>query len=332
MNEDPHIPVLIGPLVDAVTPVAGVWIDGTFGAGGYARALMAAGASRVIGIDRDPDVLAAAGRWADEFDGRVTLHGGCYSQMVEIAAGAGAPQVDGVVLDIGVSSMQIDQASRGFSFMSDGPLDMRMAQSGRSAADIVNTAAEAEIADILFRYGEERASRRIARNMVRARDEADITTTGALAKIIEQSLPRPKPGQPHPATRSFQALRIAVNDELGELARGLSAAETVLKPGGHLAVVSFHSLEDRMVKRFMQIRSGNAPRANRFAPEEHKDEARFALVTRKAVAADDHEVAANPRARSAKLRVAKRTDAPAGEIDASAIGLPHVAPRHGGRL
>lgn len=332
MNDAPHIPVLIDPLIDAVAPVSGIWLDGTFGAGGYAKALLAAGATRVIGIDRDPNVLATAGSFAAEFGDRIMLCGGRYGAMDQIARDEGVPEIDGVVLDIGVSSMQIDQAERGFSFMQDGPLDMRMEQSGPSAADLVNDADEGQLADILFRYGEERASRRIARNIVKARAEAAIVNTRALAKIIESALPRPKPGQPHPATRSFQALRIAVNDELGELARGLMAAEAVLKPGGFLAVVTFHSLEDRIVKKFLQARSGNAPRANRYAPETEADAARFALVTRKAVTASDEELSRNPRARSAKLRVARRLDTPAGVIDAHAIGLPHIAPRHGDRL
>jgi len=326
MSDAPHIPVLIEPLIKGVSPVSGTWLDGTFGAGGYARALLEAGASRVIGIDRDPDVLSAAKSWIDE---RITLLPGTFSGLDQIAEAAGAPQLDGIVLDIGVSSMQLDQAARGFSFMADGPLDMRMSQAGISAADIVNQASEGDLADILFRFGEERASRRIARNILAARKAGDILSTRALAQILEKSLPRAKPGQPHPATRSFQALRIAVNDELGELARGLVAAEAVLKPGGFLAVVTFHSLEDRIVKRFIQARSGKTPNASRHQPEAVSEMPRFESVTRKAVAPDEDEVAANPRARSAKLRIARRLDAPAGIVAASEIGVP-MMPSLGG--
>ncbi len=325
MTDAPHIPVLIEPLIEAVSPVSGVWLDGTFGAGGYARALIAAGAARVIGVDRDPDVLAKAAAFASEFGEALTLVDGRYGQLDAICAELGVDGLDGVVLDIGVSSMQIDQAARGFSFQKDGPLDMRMEQSGPSAADLVNTADEAELADILFQYGEERASRRIARNICKARAKAEILTTAALAEIVEQSLPRAKPGQPHPATRSFQALRIAVNDELGELARGLIAAERLLKPGGFLAVVTFHSLEDRVVKRFMQAASGAAPNANRFAPAAQEAPPRFEQKSRKAVGPTPAEIERNPRARSAKLRVARRLSAPALKVDLKALGLPPLS-------
>jgi 16S rRNA (cytosine1402-N4)-methyltransferase len=220
--------------------------------------------------------------------------------------------------------MQLDQAERGFSFMADGPLDMRMSGAGTSAADIVNAASEAELADILFHYGEERAARRIAKAIVKARAERPITRTRELAAIVEGCLPRPKPGQSHPATRTFQALRIAVNDEFGELVAGLEAAERALKPGGRLAVVSFHSLEDRVVKRFLQSRSGTAGRGSRHAPETREEAPRFEAVA-KSVEADAEELARNPRARSARLRVARRTAAPAGPSDRAALGLPkHV--------
>jgi 16S rRNA (cytosine1402-N4)-methyltransferase len=218
--------------------------------------------------------------------------------------------------------MQIDQAERGVSFQKDGPLDMRMGADGRTAADLVNRAPEAEIADILYQYGEERASRRIARAIVAARAMAPFDTTLQLAAVIERVLPRPKPGQPHAATRSFQALRIAVNDELGELARGLVAAEAALAPGGLLAVVTFHSLEDRVVKRFLQLRGGSAPRGSRHAPETEADVPRFALTPRQAILPSEAEIAANPRARSAKLRLARRLDAPAGAVDPAGLGLP----------
>ena len=329
MREAAHIPVLIEPLIEGVAPVGGVWLDGTFGAGGYTKALLAAGATRVIGVDQDPDVLRDAADWAEALGERLTLISGRFGDLDALVGEAGAPELDGVVLDIGVSSMQIDQAERGFSFMADGPLDMRMRQTGESAADIVNAASEKELADILYKFGEERASRRIAKNIVKARAAGDIVTTKALADIVTASLPRAKPGQPHPATRSFQALRIAVNDELDELVRGLIAAEAVLKPGGFLAVVTFHSIEDRIVKRFIQTRSGNAPRANRYAPEEASEAPRFTPITKRAVVPTDSEIAANPRARSAKLRIARRLNTPSGRVDAAALGVPHIVPRRG---
>ncbi len=312
----PHIPVLLRPLLRAVAPVSGVWLDGTFGAGGYTRALLAAGADKVIAVDRDPSVFAMASDWAAPYGDRLEMVEGAFSHLDKYGS-----DLDGVVLDIGVSSMQLDQAERGFSFMKDGPLDMRMSAQGMTAADLVNEVDEVTLADILYTYGEERASRRIAKAIAAARP---ITRTLELAKIIEGCLPRPKPGQSHPATRSFQALRIAVNDEYGELAEGLEAAERALKPGGKLAVVSFHSVEDRMVKRFIQARSGTGGRVNRYAPEPEQTQAQFSPVTRKAVGPDDQELLENPRARSAKLRIAERTDAPAGAVDRKAIGMPFL--------
>ena len=318
-DQAPHIPVLLRPLLAAVAPVRGVWLDGTFGAGGYSRALLEAGAEKVIGVDRDPLAFEMAAPWAGNWGARLELVQGVFSRLDEYAQG-----LDGVVLDIGVSSMQIDQAERGFSFMKDGPLDMRMSQEGRSAADIVNTADEDELADILFHYGEERASRRIARAIARARAEAPITTTLRLAELVEGCLPRAKPGQSHPATRSFQALRIAVNDEYGELVGGLEAAERALRPGGQLAVVTFHSVEDRIVKRFFTARSGGGGRGSRHAPDIAKAAPQFTQASRKAIGPDDQELAENPRARSAKLRVGQRTDAPAGAVDRRALGMPQL--------
>lgn len=323
MTPPPHVPVLIEPLLRLVAPVAGTWLDGTFGAGGYARALLRAGAARVIGVDRDPAALAEARAWA-EAEG-IELVEGRFGALDRIAEDAGALPLAGVVLDIGVSSMQIDRAERGFSFQKEGPLDMRMEGEGPRAADLVARLPEAALADVIYQYGEERAARRIARAIVAARVEAPIETTGRLAGIVAGCLPRPKPGQPHPATRTFQALRIAVNDELGELARGLEAAERALGEGGALAVVTFHSLEDRIVKRFLQLRSGAGPGGSRHAPEVARAAPRFRLVTRKAVEPDAAEVAANPRARSARLRVARRTAEPAGPVDPTALGLPAVA-------
>lgn len=322
-SDTPHVPVLIDAILRECAPIEGVWLDGTLGAGGYTRELLKAGAGRVIGIDRDPLALKLAESWAAPYGDRVRLMEGTFSDLDRLAGEA----LDGVVLDLGVSSMQLDQPERGFSFMKDGPLDMRMSQSGPSAADLVNGAAEGVLADILYQFGEERASRRIAHAIVAARAQEPIVTTARLAEIIARCLPRPKPGQSHPATRSFQAIRIAVNAEFQELADGLAAAERALKPGGLLAVVTFHSLEDRVVKRFLQLASGHEANANRYAPARADTAARFDMVTRKAVAPDEAEVARNPRARSAKLRVARRTTAPAKAIAAAELGLPEIRER-----
>ncbi|MEM6758240.1 MAG: 16S rRNA (cytosine(1402)-N(4))-methyltransferase RsmH [Pseudomonadota bacterium] len=319
MAGGPHIPVLIDAILDACAPVSGTWLDGTFGAGGYTRALLDAGAAQVIAVDRDPLAFEMAASWTAAYEDRITLQPGVFSQLDTYGAG-----LDGVVLDLGVSSMQLDRAERGFSFMQDGPLDMRMSQDGPSAADVVNSADEGVLADILFHYGEERASRRIARAIITARP---ITTTLELAAIIEKCLPRAKPGQSHPATRSFQALRIAVNNEYDELYKGLMASERALKPGGQLAVVTFHSVEDRMVKRFLTARAGQGGNANRYAPATEQPEAAFVMTRRKAIVPSAAEIAANPRARSAKLRVATRTDAPSGAIDPKSIGMPQVKGR-----
>ncbi len=315
----PHIPVLLRPLLKAVAPISGRWLDGTFGAGGYTRALLDAGADQVIAVDRDPLAFQMAKDWAAEYGERLVQQQGVFSRMDEYAQ-----DLDGVVLDLGVSSMQLDLAERGFSFMKDGPLDMRMSQDGPSAADLVANLSEEELADILYLYGEERASRRIARAIAKARSLEPITTTLQLAAIVESCLPRPKPGQSHPATRSFQALRIAVNAEYDELFQGLLAAERALKPGGLLAVVTFHSVEDRMVKRFFQHRAGKTGRANRYAPEMEEVPAQFEIVTRKAVGPDDQELAENPRSRSARLRVARRTDAAPAPITPRELGMPQL--------
>ena len=314
----PHVPVLLAPLLRAVAPVRGRWLDGTFGAGGYARGLIEAGAAQVIGVDRDPAVFEMARAWAAEYGERLMLKQGNFSDLDRLAHGP----LDGVVLDLGVSSMQIDQAARGFSFLRDGPLDMRMSQEGQTAADLVNNADEKLLADILYHYGEERASRRIARAIARARAAQPIETTLQLAEIIASCLPRQKPGQSHPATRSFQAIRIAVNDEFGQLIAGLEAAERALAPGGRLAVVTFHSLEDRVVKRFLQARAGGGGQGSRHAPEVTPEPARFTLTPRRAIAPGPDELARNPRARSARLRLATRTDRPAGPVDRAGLGLP----------
>lgn len=318
-SRNPHIPVLLDAILEACAPISGHWLDGTFGAGGYARGLLSAGAERVTGVDRDPAVFEMAAEWSDEYGQRLSLVEGTFSDLDQYVD---AP-LEGVVLDLGVSSMQLDQAERGFSFMGNGPLDMRMSQAGTSASDILAEAEEELLADILYHYGEERASRRIARAIVAARKEAPITTTAALVAIVERCLPRPKPGHSHPATRTFQALRIAVNDEFGQLVEGLEAAERALKPGGWLAVVSFHSLEDRVVKRFFQERSGKSPGNSRYQPELRADAPRF-QARNKAIPPSADEIAQNSRSRSANLRVGRRTDAPAGDVDRAKLGLPKL--------
>jgi len=318
-SERRHIPVLLQAILDHVAPVSGVWVDGTLGAGGYAKGLLDAGAKKLIGIDRDPLAHELAGVWAADYGDRVALHQTTFSKLDEVA-----DQVDGVVLDLGVSSMQLDLAERGFSFQGDGPLDMRMSQTGRSAKELVNELDEAQIADIIYLYGEDRASRRIAKAIVKARELAPIETTGRLAEIIQSVMPRPKPGQSHPATRSFQAIRIAVNDEFGELVAGLEAAERALKPGGLLAVVSFHSLEDRVVKRFMRLRAGEAGGGSRYAPAQVPEPATFQLINKKAIGPNAQELEDNPRSRSALLRLARRTDVPARDVSAKTVGAPQL--------
>ncbi|HEX5264594.1 MAG TPA: 16S rRNA (cytosine(1402)-N(4))-methyltransferase RsmH [Phenylobacterium sp.] len=301
----PHVPVLLDEVVDALQPHAGkTLVDGTFGAGGYTRALLKAGAS-VIAFDRDPTARRfAEGLPADRF----RLVQGRFSEL-DTETGPGA--VDGVVLDIGVSSMQLDEADRGFSFMRDGPLDMRMAADGPTAADLVNETETAELARILFVYGEERESRRIARAIVKRREEQPFTRTLELAEFIEKALGGRRGAKVHPATRSFQAIRIAVNEELSELEAGLVAAERALKTGGRLCVVTFHSLEDRIVKTFMAVRAGKTPGGSRHAPPvEAAATPSFQLLFNGAQGPSEAELAANPRARSAKLRAAVRTDAP----------------------
>ncbi len=304
----PHIPVLLDEVIAALEPQPGsLVIDATFGAGGYTRRLLDMGAT-VHAFDRDPDALALGADWPETRSDppRLVLHARRFSEMVEAMASAGIASVSGLVMDIGVSSMQLDQAARGFAFASDGPLDMRMSQEGPSAADFVNEADEADIADVLYRYGEERQSRRVARAIVAARP---LGTTGELARVVRKALGY-RPGAPKdPATRSFQAIRIHVNGELDELEAGLRAAEALLGNGGRLAVVCFHSLEDRMVKQFLRDASGAAAGASRHLPQAQQEPARFALLG-KAVRAGEAELARNPRARSAVLRAALRTDCP----------------------
>ena len=317
-----HIPVLLEDVLSALcVKEGGVYLDGTFGAGGYARALLARGAE-VIALDRDPVAVAGGETLVEASGGRLRLLQGRFGELDAIARRLGAPPLDGVVLDIGVSSMQIDDASRGFSLRLDAPLDMRMENAGRTAAGVLAEDDEETIANILFYYGEERAARRIARAIVADRVAAPYESTLQLARMIERVAPA-RPGElTHPATRSFQALRIAVNDELGELARGLFAAEAALAPAGRLAVVTFHSLEDRIVKQFFARRSGRGQAASRLLPGEPKPAApTFLAGAGRAIAPGERERAENPRSRSAKLRFGERTSAPALGVDADLVAL-----------
>ncbi|RMF09250.1 MAG: 16S rRNA (cytosine(1402)-N(4))-methyltransferase RsmH [Alphaproteobacteria bacterium] len=316
----PHVPVLLKEVLDVLAPADGeVFVDGTFGAGGYSRAILEAANCTVWAIDRDPAVAPLADRLHRAFPGRFHFLSGCYGEMEALLAAAGVERVDGIVLDIGVSSMQLDTAERGFSFQAEGPLDMRMGSEGPMAADVVNTATAEDLADILYKYGEERQSRRIARAIVAVRADRPFSRTGELARVVEKAVGR-KPGKAvHPATRTFQALRIYINDELGELERGLAAAERLLRPGGRLCVVSFHSLEDRIVKTFLRERSGDAEGVSRHLPAVASARApSFRQVGRKAIRPGADEIAVNPRARSARLRAAVRTDAPAWGIGGAA--------------
>ncbi|HBC15859.1 MAG TPA: 16S rRNA (cytosine(1402)-N(4))-methyltransferase [Erythrobacter sp.] len=310
MTGAPHIPVLLDEVIAALDPQPGdVVIDATFGAGGYTRALLERGAT-VHAFDRDPDAIAAGEAWPEtKVDPpRLVLHPHRFSEMAEVMTAAGVARIDGVVMDIGVSSMQLDQAHRGFAFSSDGPLDMRMSQDGESAADFLNTADEKSIADVLYLYGEERQSRRVARAIVAARP---LETTGELARIVRKALGYKPHDKKDPATRTFQAVRIHINGELDELSHGLSAAERLLCEGGRLAVVSFHSLEDRIVKRFLREAS-STPSASRHVPLAAQDDPVFLQVS-KAIKPGEAEIERNPRARSSVLRHATRTAVPARE-------------------
>lgn len=304
----PHVPVLLVEVIAALAVAPGeTHVDGTFGAGGYTRAMIEKGAARVYAFDRDPDAVTEGEALAASSGGRLTLVPERFSRMRQALADRNVDEVDGVTLDIGVSSMQLDRAERGFSFQSDGPLDMRMGQDGTSAADFLNHAPEEEIADVIYRYGDEPKSRRIARAIVAARP---LERTGQLAEIVRKALGWHQGMKKDPATRTFQAIRIHLNEELQELEGGLEAAEQVLKPGGRLAVVTFHSLEDRMVKRFLKERSGDVPSGSRHlpVPTDKRPDSTFEAVA-KPVRAGEAEVKANPRARSATLRVARRTSA-----------------------
>lgn len=310
MSSAPHIPVLGREAIAHLAPrEAGIYVDATFGAGGYSRAILEVPGTRLIAIDRDHTAITGGAELVERSGGRLTLVEDRFSNLAEVCAAQGIETIDGVVMDVGVSSMQLDQAGRGFSFRLDGPLDMRMGQVGPTAADVVARASEGDLADIIYQLGEERQSRRIARAIVADRQETPFTTTRSLADLIGRIV-RSKPGDIHPATRTFQALRIFVNEELEELQTALAAAERVLKPGGRLVVVSFHSLEDRIVKNFLSERSKTGG-GSRHLPEVAQVPPSFQLLTRRPVIAGEDEVAQNPRARSAKLRAAERTIAPA---------------------
>ena len=323
-----HIPVLYEPMLSLLDPQENdVIVDGTFGAGGYSRGILEAADCTVIGIDQDPDAIRGARDMLRDFGPRLRLVHGRYADMeAHVASVASSVDVkggvDGVVLDIGVSSMQLDQEGRGFSFRNNGPLDMRMSQSGPTAADLVNGLAEEEIASLLWRFGEEKKSRAIARAIVARRLEAPFRETADLAALIEKINPKRHSDKIHPATRSFQALRIYLNDELGQLLAGLNAAGRILKPGGRLVVVSFHSLEDRIVKAFLRAQSGRVPNQSRHLPPVKKEMAPgFQIINPKPVKASESEIELNKRARSAVLRAALRTEAPFREMDEAALGL-----------
>lgn len=322
-NHSDHYPVMLEEVLDALSlKPEGVYVDGTFGAGGYSRAILKKNISMLWAIDRDPAVTETAKKLANEFQNKFCLLQGCFSDMERLLKESGQKYVDGIVLDIGVSSMQLDQAERGFSFMRDGPLDMRMGGDGMTAADVINNTDENELADIIYKYGEERASRRIARAIVNARLEKRFDRTLELSKVIEKAVggPKYKKGkrQIHGATRTFQALRIYVNDELGELRKGLKAAEKILAPGGRLCVVTFHSLEDRIVKDFFKLRSGDVSLGSRHMPMQDNSlpEPTFEMLFRGGKKASSDEIKLNIRSRSAKLRAAVRSSAPAWPLEA----------------
>jgi 16S rRNA (cytosine1402-N4)-methyltransferase len=323
-----HIPVMLSEVLAALAPKDGeVVIDGTLGAGGYAVAVLEAARCTVVAIDRDPDAIASARSLEQRFSGRLHLVLGRFADMENIAKTQGYAAVDGVMLDLGVSSMQLDEAARGFSFMQDGPLDMRMGKEGPTAADVVNLLPERELAAVIAVLGEERRARAVARAIVARRDEQPILTTLDLADIVARVLGRKHDETKHPATRTFQALRLYVNGELEELAKGLGAAERLLKEGGRLVVVTFHSLEDRIAKRFFASRGAPEPRGSRHLPEKAPriSAPSFRLLNKRPVSPTKEEIRANPRARSARLRAGERTGAPPHALDLAALGVPRLA-------
>ncbi len=332
MTNQAHIPVMGDAAVAALCPRDnGIYVDGTFGAGGYTRKILDAANCRVIGFDRDPTAIAKAQGWVKDYGERLTLIERPFGEMAEALAEIGITAIDGLVLDLGVSSMQLDEGERGFSFMNPGPLNMRMDgdEQGLTAKRVVAEASEAQLADIIHFYGEDRKARSIARHIIRARNEKEITTTQELADIIVKAAGPVRPDRIHPATRSFQALRIFVNDELGQLVEALLGAEKILRQHGRLVVVTFHSLEDRIVKRFLKQRSGDIANPSRHLPQGAAGPApSFQLASKKAFLPSDREIAENARARSAKMRVALRTNAPAPPIPADfnqRLGMPQTS-------
>ena len=319
-----HVPVLLPEMLRALAPRAGeTYIDATFGAGGYSGAILAAvGDARVLAIDRDPDAIAAGAALLARYPARLILRQGAFGDLDLIARDAGVTPIAAVVLDIGISSVQVDDPERGFSFQRDGPLDMRMAQEGPTAADFVNTAPEAELADVIFRLGEERAARTIARRIAVRRSQRPFARTRDLSELVVAVLGREKVAGRHAATRTFQALRMHVNDELGQLARALRATERILDPGGRLIVVTFHSLEDRLCKDFLRRRASSGPKLSRHLPPAPPDAPppSFRFLNQRPLSPGAEEIAANPRARSAKLRAAVRTEAPPWPEPASGAG------------
>lgn len=323
-----HVPVLLPETIDALAPRdSGIYIDGTFGAGGVTRALLESADCIVLAIDKDPEAVTGGQALAADFEGRLTLVQGAFSNLGKIAEANGVNLADGITFDLGVSSMQLDQAERGFSFQADGPLDMRISQAGPSAADVVNSLAERDLAQVISVLGEERRARSIAKAIVSARSEGAIARTGQLADIVARVLGRRHDDKKHPATRTFQALRLYVNGELDELVSGLFAAERLLRKGGRLAVVTFHSLEDRIVKRFLASRSGKTARPSRHAPVSGQNERQpsFRLLHRRAVSPGSDEVRRNPRARSARLRTGERTEAPPFPTEMEELGVPKLS-------
>ncbi len=327
-----HVPVLLDEIVEALDPHSGKWImDGTFGFGGYSTALLNKGAN-ILGVDRDPEAAERAAELQKSFPDQLRFVAGCFGELDEIAEAEGLA-LDAIVLDIGVSSMQLDDAERGFSFMNDGPLDMRMSQSGPSAADVVNDYEEAELSRIFRELGEEKQARRIAKAIVDHRKQIAFATTLDLANVVEKAVGRKPQQKIHPATRVFQALRIFVNGELDELVDGLVAAEKCLKPGGRLVVVTFHSLEDRIVKRFFQDRAKTHAGGSRYRPEQDLAPPSFKMLVKGGVGPSDEELERNPRSRSAKMRAGERLDAAPHDLDARGLGLPKLLAenRSGGR-
>jgi 16S rRNA (cytosine1402-N4)-methyltransferase len=323
-----HIPVMLSEVLAALDPKDGeIIVDGTFGAGGYSQAILDRADCKIIAIDRDPEAFQLSRALVEAYPGRLVAVHAPFSEMQEIAAHEAIGAVAGVVLDLGVSSMQLDQAERGFSFAKDGPLDMRMGGQGPTAADLVNTLDESELADIIFVLGEERRARAIAKAIVARRGDAPIARTAELADIVARVIGRKRDETKHPATRTFQALRLYLNRELDELARGLSAAERLLKARGRLVVVTFHSLEDRIAKRFFASRSAPPPRGSRHLPEAEDEilAPSFRLLNRRPLEPNQAEIRRNPRARSARLRAAERTEAPAHPLDPAALGVPRLS-------